>query len=191
MKSALAKEHREFYAHNHFIDFEELISPEEACTLSKNIKKTLTKRSQKDHLSSNYLAGRDLWRDDLEIKKIVFKRSFAEIAKELFKQPLIKIAFDQYQENTSLLSLAQMSCLKPIIGALAIPLGTPGKAIYFSPGSPLTFPFCEEPLLLIAYTGNKTQYTLTESDPNTHTLKKLGYSFGDHITSETHPIIIR
>jgi hypothetical protein len=183
MKFALAKEHREFYAHHHFIEFENILSPEEIDSLCRLIKETLKKSATK----------RDLWRQNPEIQKIILKRCFAEIAKELFKQPLIRIAFDQYQESFSPLSLTQMSCVRPIIGAIAVPIqeNSSGKAIYFSPTTPFTLPFCNEPLLIIAYTGSKAQYILTESDPHTHTLKKIGYTFGDHIKSETHPIIIK
>lgn len=198
MKFALAKEHREFYAHNHYIEFEGLISSSEMITLQEAVTGILAQRLKPSSLSSRtphelYLVGRDLWRSDPAMQKIVLKRSLAEIAAELFKHELLRIAFDQYQDETFPLSLQQMSSLSPLLGVVALPLenNDKGRAIYFSATEPMILPFFEGPLLLIAYTGNKTQYTLKKDDLHTHAVKRLGYAFGDLIKNETHPIVYR
>lgn len=197
-KFALAKEHREFYAHHHYIEFEELLSKEDSEILRKKTEEILTARIKPASLASRtahelYLAGRDLWRDDLILQKIVFKRTLSEVAAALFKQSFLRVAFDQYQDEIFPLSLQQMSCLTPLVGALALPLDekNEGKGIYFSSTKPLSLPFCNSPLLIIAYTGKKTQYIFKETDFHTHVPKKLGYGFGDLITNETHPILFR
>jgi hypothetical protein len=180
MKFALAKEHREFFAKNHYIEFENLLTLEESTLLHRKITELLPKKQH------------DLWRQDKDLEKIVLSRKLAEVAADLFKQPELRIAFDQYQKETSPRSLQQRSSLQPLIAALALPLDEPlSSAIYFSPTTPEQLPFFSRPLLLIAYCSNKTQYTLVKEDPHTHALKALGYAFGDSINSSTHPLLLK
>lgn len=180
MKYALAKEHREFFAKNHYIEFEGLLTIEEITSLQRKIAQLLPKKQ------------RDLWREDVDLQKIVLNRKLAEVASDLFKQSELRIAFDQYQKESSPLSLQQRSSLHPLVAALAIPLDELfGTVIYFSPTTPEQLSFFSRPLLLIAYCTNKTQYTLVKEDPYTHALKVLGYAFGDPINSSTHPLLLK
>lgn len=194
MRFALAKEHRDYYAHHHWIEFEEILSKAEVEALQKSIKALLAKRLKKPHTLSAlprelYALGRDLFREDPEIKKITCKRALAETASSLFKHSSLRLAFDQYIEETTPLSLQQMSCLTSLVGAIAIPLeNSHGNVIYFSATAPLDLPFFSEPALIIAYSEPKTQYSPNEKDVNMHTLKKIGYTFGDLLNNDTHPL---
>ena len=197
MKFALVKEHRDFFARHRYIEFDGILSDKEDSELNQAITSLLIKKIQPKPFSDAsprdlYLAGRDLWREDPAIAKISLKKSLAEIAGELFKESELRIAFDQFQEETFSLSIEQMSSISPILGAVAIPLGgQAGRAIYFSASAPLNLHFFSRQLLIIAYSANKSQYTLNEKDPNTHNLKKIGYAFGDLLKNDTHPLLLR
>lgn len=197
MKFAVAKEHRDYFARHHYITFEEVLTFEESSLLGILVKTLLLKRLKKPlledvMLSEQFLGGRDLWREDLALQKILFSRRLAEIAASLFKQPLLRIALDQYFVQPSLLSLQQMSCIDPLVGAVALPINNmKGTVIYFSPTKPLTLPFLDEPVLILAYAGERAQYCLKKEDPNTHFLKKYGCAFGDILKNDTHPILFR
>lgn len=199
MKFALAKEHREYFAQNHYIEFDEVLTGKEIATLTKHVRELLKLRLKQKGGSSIasphefFLLGRDLWRDDPTIQKILFQRKLGETAASLFKQPLLRLAFDQYQAENFTLSLQQMSSITPLIASLAIPLddNDSGRVIYFSPMTPLKLPFMKDPMLILSYTGTKAQYTLKKEDHHTHALKKLGYTFGDLLNNDAHPILFR
>lgn len=165
MRLATSFTHREFFFKNGCIEFESLISLEE-CSL----------------LLSKPL-GRDLWRKDSLIKKISTRRQFGEIATVLSCKKMIRIAFDQRINKPFNL---QASCLEPVI-ALQIPLSGEkvGSGIFLSPTTPLL----ENDSFLIVYCESTTVYQLNSEDPYTHSLKRLGYVFGDRVRNDTHPLI--
>lgn len=70
-----------------------------------------------------------------------------------------------------------------------------GHGVFFHPDARLDlYQLLERPsqdYLMIIYTQARSQYTLQESDLNTHALKRLGYVFGDRLSDKLNPIVYR
>ncbi|HPE85278.1 MAG TPA: hypothetical protein PLO43_03770, partial [Chlamydiales bacterium] len=162
---------------------------------------------------TTYMTGHDLWRKDATIKKTVLSRDLAHILSQLTKIKPMQIGFDQVlQTSPSTLKFTQKPCLLkeissvgPAIGGLLINLSqdaietdaplpqTPGNLLFFGAELPLPFPdivsLPDQLFLLIVYCNVKPRYLACPNDPHSHQLKKQGYGTGDHLTSDTHPII--
>lgn len=72
---------------------------------------------------------------------------------------------------------------------------TAGSLLYFPPDIPLDLNSLlvekESLFLLIAYAPHKIQYRHNPTNPHAHTLKRLGYVFGDLLNETTHPVVYR
>lgn len=69
-----------------------------------------------------------------------------------------------------------------------------GNAIYIAPDYQIDFSklnLNQQDYLLIVYTYNAAYYRLNEKDPHAHTLKHLGYHFGDKLNDKLNPIVYR
>jgi hypothetical protein len=70
-----------------------------------------------------------------------------------------------------------------------------GHGVFFHPDARIDLnQLLERPgqdYLMIIYTQARAQYTLQESDLNTHTLKRLGYVFGDRLSDKLNPVVYR
>jgi len=141
MNYSVSKEHLDFFYHHRFIEFEDLLSTEEADLLKKNLDESIAKRlnlSPNDLIDlspfETYKAGRDLFRDNPTIKKFSLKRKFAEITSQLMKKKPIRIAYDQAlyspathypQSNLPKLfsedvTLAEISCFQGLVCGLIL-----------------------------------------------------------------------
>lgn len=198
MRYVLASEHRDHFAKQGHISFDEVLPLD----LIEKAEKIVTKNE------------RDLWRKYEAVKQLVFQRTCAHIAAELTRSPIVRIGFDQslcanlpfpFSEMTY--SLSDLSCMQPLLCGLMIrltdgdlPAKTTvfcpcpekrGSALFFSPKTLITLePLChlpEQKFLLVAYIGKQAMYVAREKDPFLHTLKSLGYAFGDHFNTATHP----
>lgn len=206
MKFALQGEHRDFFGKNGYIEFEGILSAHDVNNLKEAIDYVLTDRL-KNLVNKTpqelFMAGRDVWRDSILIKKWTTSPTLSEIASSLFKIKPLRLAFDQALRtgmSTSpflkATSLQQISSLRTIIGGLMIPLSEkPGSIVLLSAQYLIPFDtifsqqnYCS---LLIAYSGEKTLYTLDQADPHTHALKRQGYVFGDLLRNDTHPLVFR
>ncbi len=188
MRFGLAKEHHDFFHHHHFVEFEDLLTSEEVDGIEESTGST----------------KHDLWRTDDRIKKIVLRPTLAEVASNLSKKYPIRIGYDLLIDgpiSEKSLNLIEMSSIRKVVCGLVIQLSNydgedpivpkkKGSGIYFNPFFPLSFPEgCH--LLLIAYAADVAIYIPEKRDPNLHALKKLRYGFGDHLRSETHPIVYK
>ena len=45
--------------------------------------------------------------------------------------------------------------------------------------------------LLIVYTPQKVFYVHSQNDLNSHTMRELGYQYGDYLTNQKHPLLVR
>lgn len=167
MKYASANEHRDFFQKNRFIEFDDLLSMDQI----SNLKTLIGKNNDLKNKSPEKLfqLGRDLWRANSDIKKIVLQRKFAEVASELFMVKPLRIGYDQfifsinphYQyeiENSSYSNLMksksdlqQISALDGVVGGLMLrldaheaPVSAPfpskaGSGIYFDAAFPIDF----------------------------------------------------
>ncbi|SPJ31602.1 phytanoyl-CoA dioxygenase family protein [Candidatus Protochlamydia amoebophila] len=152
MKFAIAKEHRDFFQKNGLIEFEDFLSEEQVSTVNRAIDRVLTERlkvtPQRLKLLSSecvFSQGRDLWRSNEELKKIVCQPKFAEIASELIEKKPLRLGYDQlfpahYQTKFSskqqriyaqfleqTLSLESISGVSGVLCGLMICLGEKGE----------------------------------------------------------------
>lgn len=102
MKFATAKEHREFFRKNQFVEFEELLSAYQLKQMQSAIKESLALRMQTpivdllDHKPEQLFShGRDLWRGSPVIKKTITQQRLAEIASELISIRTMRLGYDQ------------------------------------------------------------------------------------------------
>ena len=216
MQFTIASAHQDFFSDHQYIEFSNVFSLDEMKVLQDAIHSVLTQREQKiieTHSAKElFKAGRDLWRDNSAIKKIVLSRRLAKIASPLFQKPIIRIAYDQalcsFSPGEPLFpepfSLQKVSCFQPICGAVILRLTDDpnppailpqkvGSALFVGPNFPLPWSsFLQQTpssFFIIVYCTDKTVYVLEKQDSHTHALKKLGYGLGDRLEERTHPII--
>ena len=188
MHFAIAPEHLNFFQRHHYIEFENLLTQEEVETLLHALNTALPHQY-------------DTWRGNPIIQKFVLRKQFAEIASNLTKISPLRIAFDRIlisDKNFFENPLQEMSCIRGLVCGCILNLALPnmGSALFFKPHSPpplddLTLTTLPPPQLMIVYSKDKSLYTYQKNDPHTHTLKKLGYVFGDRLKDTTHPTLYR
>jgi hypothetical protein len=137
MRFVTASEHRQFFIKRRFVEFENLISSQEAAEIKKDAESLLAARlkmkaSGLQHKSplELFLAGRDLWRHSPLIKKIITKPKIGAISSDIFEKTPLRLAYDQLYFSTTTqgkifekpCSLQQTSCLKNITGGLILRL---------------------------------------------------------------------
>lgn len=150
MKYTIDKEHRIFFQKNGSVELEDLLSAEHLSSLNAALNQALAIRcsvlpDQLNRCSSErlFLAGRDLWRTDPEMRKWVSHFRFAEIAGELLEQRTLRLGYDQllpsriqskydHPEESVYVkflqtqgSLNSISCLQGILCGLILPLTPP------------------------------------------------------------------
>lgn len=148
MKFAIAKEHRDFFQKNGWIEFEEFFSSNQIAQLNQAIDQTLSSRLKipvnqlpRQTAEGAFLQGRDLWRANQELGKFVAQPRLAEIASELIEKKPLRLGYDQffppihqvkYQNPTDHIystfidqtaSLEALSSLEGLACGLIIPLG--------------------------------------------------------------------
>ena len=103
MKFSLAKEQRDFFEKHGLLEIEGLISSSQLEVLNSCVLKFMRKEAALERRTvasvdpKNYfLAGRDLWRENPEIKKIIFHKCFSEIASQLNFRAPFRLGSDQY-----------------------------------------------------------------------------------------------
>lgn len=83
---------------------------------------------------------------------------------------------------------------KTIVGTCPWP-SVEGNGIFLAPGTILNTPelltMSGESHLLIVYCRAVARYVLSPADPHTHYLKTFGYSFGDRLMDQHHPVLYR
>lgn len=94
--------HREFYAEKGWIEFEALLSAEEAREYAREALSEVAKRlrlplESAERLSSEqlFLAGRDLWRTSALMKRLVTHSRLAKMAAALVNDRPLRLIFDQ------------------------------------------------------------------------------------------------
>lgn len=154
MKFAIVKQHLDFFYQRHYIEFENLLTPNEVESLTDGIKTVLANRlsTQPGKLSYQklktlYLNGFDTWRESDLVKKIALRPLFAEVASNLVKKKPLRIGFDQafctpsieedleanmpplFKHDTT---ICQTSCLQGISCGLILHLSAPAVPAHLS-----------------------------------------------------------
>ena len=103
MKFAVAKEHRDFFNKNHYVEFEGLIAPNQIKEILDGIDSALSQRLSinKEQLIRQppeklFMTGHDLWRMNESVKRVVLNNSLAEIASQLLEQSPLRLGYDQF-----------------------------------------------------------------------------------------------
>jgi hypothetical protein len=221
MRFAITADHRDFFTKNQYIEFEGILPLDQVALLKKNAEQTLAGRLKiapdKKSAPEIYQAGYDLWRDNVEIKKITHKQAFAMLVSELTQTFSLRFGFDQYFATYRCtaaspydvpMSLQEISCISPLAGALLLPLqdlaSVPsffpiplkaGHGLFITAGFALPWPqlfaTCGLAFLLIAYSAEKATFRSDSHDPHAASLKKLGYVFNDSLKDSVHPLVLR
>jgi hypothetical protein len=225
MRFSLPDSYFEFFLRNQILEIENLMTLQDVETLCKKHEELLLKHmNQKPlNLASNlelWKAGKDLWKEDPEVKKVLFRLQLGEISHILFKQRPIRLACTQAlftgDKQDSLFSetenLQNISSIGPLLGGVLLCLDTPveqealallpdlktlakGRAFFFS--GEYQIPFAELfqqkrlKMILLCFAPGKIRYKLEPKDPHTHELKKLGCGFGDSLPEELCPYLYR
>lgn len=144
MKFALSKEHHDFFQNQGYIQFDGFLSKDQIDSLSHSIDKALEHKLNLDQskissLSAEqlFLQGRDLWRQNDELRKWACQQRFAATAAELTRKRMLRLGYDQLmpgQQPNHLLtgsyqqfldqeiSLEAMSCVSNVACGLIISL---------------------------------------------------------------------
>lgn len=98
MKFAIDSNHRDFFEKNHLIEFEAFLDTKHLDLLSRHIQTVLDSKLGGTDISSEsrFMAGRDLFREDSMIRKLLSNRQWAQIVSQLTDVKPIKLGFDQY-----------------------------------------------------------------------------------------------
>lgn len=151
MKFAVAKEHRDFFQKQGWIEFEGVVTSDQLVAVNQAINLVLGERLNVTNeeglrlLPSEqfYLHGHDLWRSNPLLRKFVSQIRFAEIAAELIEKKPLRLGYDQlfparqkqqtlYSKSASQIytlfleqtaQLEAVSCLQGLACGLVVSLG--------------------------------------------------------------------
>ncbi len=222
MRFSIPPSYADFFSTRHIIELEEILLDAQADLLcTKGEAHLLESLHQKPlHLASNlelWKAGKDLWKHDPEVKKILFQLKLGEIANNLFKTRPIRLVlmqtlFTENKEDSVFakdLTLNEICSATPLLGGVFLCLDSSevhekeplpnllhqqkGRAVFFSADYPIPFKelFKQKKAryLLLALAPHNARYKLEANDIHTHALKKEGYVFGDSLREETAPYL--
>lgn len=103
MKFSIASDHREFFQVNKAIEFEGILTQDQLEQLINAVELVLSARlniSSKEISNKDpyrlFTVGRDLWRSNESIRKIVTNPHLTEIASELFGKKMMRLGYDQF-----------------------------------------------------------------------------------------------
>lgn len=99
MKFSIAKEHKDFFEKEGWIEFEEIVTDAQINQFNQAIDQALNKRLNRklDKVSQEeiFAAGRDLSREHDALRKLVTQPRLAEIASSLVEKKPLRLGYDQ------------------------------------------------------------------------------------------------
>lgn len=168
-----------------------------------------------------FRAGRDLFRINPLVKKEISHHRLTALLFDLIQEKPLRLGFDQLFPAShkdiytklypNKLPFKNLSCVNNLLCLQLVcisgegpepnfPEGDPfpskpGNGVYFLPDYEIDFEKLSyrknQTFLLIGYTGLHSQYLFVPEDPQCHTLKKIGFVFGDNLNDNLHPVILR
>lgn len=203
MRYTIHTQHCDFFKEHHSVEFEGVLSPSELQSLNESIDEALAlsmevrKDELRKHNSKSFFAsGRDLWRVSPAIKKLEVGLKLARIAFDLTQVRPLRLAFDQYIPKTEYLNaeipFIQGCCIQGLVCGVLLQLEgeKAGNAIYFGPEFVPVLPEgYGGKMMMVGYAHEISLYIHQDKDPNLHSLRKLGYNFGDRLNDKLHPVI--
>ncbi|NGX44388.1 MAG: hypothetical protein KR126chlam5_00551 [Candidatus Anoxychlamydiales bacterium] len=214
MKYLILDSQINFFQENGFIEFENIF-PQEKIQIIENEIDTIFKSKKNLDFFKQYIAFRDLFRKSSIIKKITLDKSIASIAKTLSNRSSLRLLFDQtfitnkknlfesFKTINDVISFQGAVCYAVIkldsnttIDSNNLPKKQGSLTFFKSSLAENHMPLNLKDLysnshkfLLIAYGDIRTLYKLNKNDPNLNYLKNFGYSFGDKLKDEFHPVV--
>lgn len=214
MKFLILDSQINFFEENGFIEFENVF-PKEKLQILENEVDTIFKSKKNLNFFEQYIAFRDLFRKSSIIKKIVLDKNLASIVKAISNKSSLRVLFDQTfltnKQNlfessitiNDLISFQGAVCFLLIkldnnIALSSNPLPKKmGSLMFFKSSTSIDTPQINlkdlysnfQKFLFIGYGDVKTIYKFNKKDPNLNYLKNYGYSFGDRLKDEFHPIV--
>ncbi len=217
MNPLISAQQSAFFSQNGYIEFENLLSPEEC----EQIRNEAVKGKKKLTPEQLYIGGRDLWRQSNFLKTLLLSRRMGAIATGLCNKSPLRLGCDQWipleckwpspAKGKDLLSFQGIALLYLIRispaaeeekilptfryepGLIPLP-ASQGSALMVNPNLILNFPkmvlYSPTDLYLVAYTLTNAVYVHNLKDPSNAMLKQLGYNFGDKLKTEHHPLIV-
>lgn len=209
MKFSVSLEQKDFLRKNGYIAFLSLINPQEINDANREIDRLANEIKKRATASEILHQQSDLFRKSNNLKKIVYSKRLTHLVFELLQKKPLRLAFDRVIDGNltpelqiASLSLNEFSGISPILGAYLICLKSsegqawiPGEGLFLLPESNLKWLEegfkKEDRFLLIGFTDQYGQYLYQEKDPWNHSLKSLGYVFGDRLHDNLHPLLLR
>ncbi len=219
MKFALAKEHHDYFDLNGFIEFEGLISQQRIHILSKAARRLVANRLNKlpERLSLEkpqdlFLAGRDLWREEQEIRKQVVHLNLAKIASGLVRQRPIRLCLDQWippgLEFKNPITFEELTSVQGVLAGAFIALESAitedetsffpkeaGNIVFVKPDTVIPYEQLTlargQSMLMVVYGSRQSVYVQKDTDPLTYYLKSSGYVYGDRLSDNLHPLLLQ
>jgi hypothetical protein len=213
MKVSISNEQRHFFERKGFLELEGLFSQEEVKSLLDSIQHEMKARKKGASSTDPFILGRNLAQSSEKIQEFLFSFRFSALAYELIMKRPLRYAFDQlyrpsndslsFKEEDSL-TLDEVSSVQGLALAAVLGLEDPpstdealpsraGNAVFFYPNKPWPPGLRSGNFLrlLFVFAGKSPRYLLQPLDYHTHTLKSLGYVFGDSLKETTHPVLFR
>jgi hypothetical protein len=197
MQTMITSQQASHFARFGWVEFERFLPPEECQSIQSMIYQTLAHRLKTDVLKLNrfdtkhILAHtRDLWREQPILRQLACSRRICRPAVALIQKNPLLLVCDQWIPPLTVLSPPRLSehlgFQGLLCGALLILDGADAGNIRFF--HPERLPITSESQLLIAYGSLQTVYIYNPRDFAQSFLKQLGYSFGDRLKTDTHPL---
>ncbi|MBI5272500.1 MAG: hypothetical protein HY861_00775 [Chlamydiia bacterium] len=215
MHSPITSQQAAFFTQNGYIELTGI--PFQSENLFASGRKALASRTPSPQSGPSpaqlYAFGRDLWRDDDALRTLLI-RKLAPAASGLVSKSM-RLACDQWMPAhfpwDKAYSLKDLFCIQGLVlGALFCaspapsalppsPLGilpfptTPAGVLFVKPHILLNWPLLTKlppmDIYLGLYALTNAVYVHNPKDPSTHSLKQLGYQFGDVLQNRHHPLI--
>lgn len=110
IKFALAKEHRLHFERQQLLELEGILAPLQIHQLQEKINQVISHSAPPKNwkrasvVERNFKEGRDLWRKDQAIRKLVTDKGLAKIASELLGGKFLRLGYDQLLSNVAFLN---------------------------------------------------------------------------------------
>lgn len=198
----LSAQQASFYTKSRYLELEELLSPLEC-----------------EAFFAMMTPSRDLWRKNPSLKDFLLSRKIAQMALHLTGKSVLQLACDQwfppdfFKEGKTIkfkdffsiqgIAIVFLMQLQPGVlkkPAKALPVGLfpfpergQGCALIVHSDLLISWPplVASFGLYAVAFSLSPAIYIQNSNDPAALFLKQLGYSYGDRLTHETHPRIVK
>ena len=201
MRTVMTSQQTAFFTQNGYIEIEGLnFDPEELFCCARDASKLQP-------------FGRDLWRKAPPLRRLLLCKLGPTVFQLLAKP--VRLACDQWMPSLTAMKpcpAQDLFCIQGLVlcalftatqvpppairaAAFGIPpfTGHPDRVLFVKPNISLNWPLLSKSpvdLYLAAYAlPNQGVYVHNPKDPATHTLKDLGYEFGDVLTEAHHPTL--